>query len=136
VRRLFTPMWLARHALALALIAACLLLGAWQLGRAAAGNMLSWAYTLEWPLFAVFVGWIWVRAVRDDRSLARGEDPYADVRPPPLRRRPGSGWPPASAATRGDEADDPQLAAYNRYLAWLAANPDRKPSEYTSESTG
>jgi len=29
-----------------------------------------------------------------------------------------------------DDADDPQLAAYNRYLAWLADNPDARPADY------
>jgi hypothetical protein len=46
------------------------------------------------------------------------------VLPPVAPRRP----PPPLVV---DDEDDPQLAAYNRYLAWLAANPDRKPSEYT-----
>jgi hypothetical protein len=134
VRHLLTPRWLARHVLALALIAACLLLGLWQLQRATSGNSLSWAYVLEWPLFAIFIGWMWLRAARDDLSHARGEDPYAAVRPPPLKPR----MPVASRlapAPTADE-DDPQLAEYNRYLAWLAANPDRKPSEYHREQTG
>jgi hypothetical protein len=126
VRHLLTPRWLARHALALALIAVCVLLGLWQLRRAVGGNTLSWAYTFEWPLFAVFVGWMWVRAARDDLSQARGEDPYAAVRRVPLTPR-----QPTPATPVGVE-DDPQLAAYNRYLAWLAANPDRKPSEYSN----
>ena len=56
---------LARHALALVLTGGCLALGWWQLDRASSGNTLSWAYTLEWPLFALFVVWVWVRAARD-----------------------------------------------------------------------
>ena len=31
-----------------------LYLGDWQLHRALSGNELSWAYTFEWPLFAIF----------------------------------------------------------------------------------
>ena len=122
MRRLLSPRWLAVHALALVLVAACLSLGIWQYLRAAGGNTLSWAYTFEWPLFAAFVVWMWVRAVRDHLSQERGEDPYAEHRPPPITavKRP--------VAVSGDE--DPELAAYNDYLAWLAANPDRKPSEY------
>jgi len=122
VRRLLSPRWLAMHALALVLFMACLGLGYWQLRRAAGGNTLSWAYTVEWPLFAGFVAWMWVRAVRDHLSEERGEDPYAGRRPPPIKAvaRP--------AAVSSDE--DPELAECNKYLAWLAANPDRKPSEY------
>ena len=29
-----------------------------------------------------------------------------------------------------DDHDDPALAAYNHYLAWLNANPDRTPADY------
>lgn len=125
MRDLLTPRWLARHALAVVLIGGCLALGVWQFLRATGGNTLSWAYVFEWPLFAGFVGWMWLRAARDDLSRARGEDPYEAVRPAPLTPR----RPPAPVTV--DDGDDPQLAAYNRYLAWLAANPDRKPGEYT-----
>jgi DNA-binding transcriptional regulator of glucitol operon len=122
VRRLLSPRWLAVHALALVLFMACLGLGYWQLRRATGGNMLSWAYTVEWPLFAAFVAWMWVRAVRDHLSQERGEDPWADRRPPPIK---------AVARPAVPHVDgDPELAEYNKYLAWLAANPDRKPSEY------
>jgi DNA-binding transcriptional regulator of glucitol operon len=122
VRRLLSPRWLAVHALALVLFMACLALGVWQLLRATGGNTLSWAYTLEWPLFAAFVVWMWVRAVRDHLSQERGEDPYAQTRPPPIK-------PIARPATVHND-EDPELAEYNKYLAWLAENPDRKPSEY------
>jgi hypothetical protein len=112
------------------LVGGCLALGLWQFSRATGGNTLSWAYVFEWPLFAGFVGWMWLRAARDDLTRARGADPFAAVRPAPLTpRRP-------SAPVAVDAVDDPQLAAYNRYLAWLAANPDRKPSEYPSEQPG
>jgi DNA-binding transcriptional regulator of glucitol operon len=124
VRRLLSPRWLAVHALALVLFMACLALGVWQFRRAAGGNTLSWAYTLEWPLFAAFVVWMWVRAVRDQISQERGEDPYAEHRAPPITA------PRPTPAVRVDADEDPELAAYNDYLAWLAANPDRKPSEY------
>lgn len=122
MRRLLSPRWLAVHALALVLIAVCVALGIWQYRRASGGNTLSWAYTFEWPLFAAFVVWMWVRAVRDHLSQERGEDPYAELRPPPIKA--------VKRAATSSFDDDPQLAAYNEYLAWLAANPDRKPSEY------
>jgi hypothetical protein len=64
MRRLLTPAWLARHGLAAALIAAFLGLGWWQIRRAASGNGLSWAYAVEWPVFAGFVAFLWWREVR------------------------------------------------------------------------
>lgn len=121
MRRFFTPRWVLGHALALAGVAVCLLAGRWQYQRAAAGNMLSWAYTVQWPLFALFVVFLWVRAVRD----ARGEGPPRPAPPPlrPMRHR-------APAAPPVTDDEDPQLAQYNRMLAWLAANPDRRPSDF------
>ena len=47
-------------------------LGDWQLHRALAGNELSWAYTFEWPLFAVFGVYFWVRSIRDELRQAGG----------------------------------------------------------------
>jgi DNA-binding transcriptional regulator of glucitol operon len=124
VRRLLGPKWLARHALALVLFTGCLALGWWQLDRASSGNTLSWAYTAEWPLFALFVLWVWFRWARDDVKSARGEDPYARVRPEPMRM-------PARQVVPSVAADeDPETAAYNRLLAWLAAHPDRRPGDY------
>jgi hypothetical protein len=138
VRSLLAPRWLARHALALVLVGGCLLLMVWQLRRATGGNTLSWAYVAEWPLFAAFVVWMWVRAMRDDLSRARGEDPYAGSRPPPIKAPPPRRVtvPPGAAPGAGPAEEDPQLAEYNRYLAWLAADPDRKPGDYPREQTG
>lgn len=43
----------------------CLLAGWWQLQRALAGNALSWAYTFEWPIFAVLAGIGWWQLIHD-----------------------------------------------------------------------
>ncbi len=64
MRRLASPGWLLKHAIVLALVAAFLILGWWQLGRAKQGNALSLGYTFEWPFFAAFVIFMWVREVR------------------------------------------------------------------------
>ena len=126
---LWTPAWLVRHAVALALVVAFLALGWWQITRAASGNALSYAYAVEWPLFAGFVVFVWVKEVRRARaasaaSVDRAAGPAGtDDEPPPLRStRP--------ARVPGWEHDDEQLAAYNRYLAWLAANPTARPADY------
>ncbi len=47
-------------------------LGDWQYHRAMDGNGLSWAYTFEWPLFAVFGVVFWARTIRDEFHLRRG----------------------------------------------------------------
>jgi hypothetical protein len=135
MRRLLTPAWLLRHALAAAIVLAFLALGWWQISRAAAGNALSWAYAIEWPVFAGFVVYIWAREVRHAlRAGAAGPDRTADTEPAP----PGTGTAPgirrpvfARRPERAyDEQGDVELAAYNRYLAWLNANPGARPSDY------
>jgi hypothetical protein len=115
----WTPRWLLRSALAVALVVAFLWLGWWQVGRAAHGNLLSYGYAIEWPVFAGFVGFVWYREFRRERGTR------PEPTPPPLRST-----RPAPATDAAHEADDPQLAAYNRYLAWLAANPDARPRDY------
>ncbi|GAA0729270.1 hypothetical protein Drose_32460 [Dactylosporangium roseum] len=117
MRRFFTPRWVLWHVLALAGVAVCMLAGWWQYERATAGNMLSWAYTVQWPLFALFVVFLWVRAVRDARGVSEPRPA-----PPPLR--------PLQVPVPVRHDDDPELAEYNRMLAWLAANPDRRPSDF------
>jgi DNA-binding transcriptional regulator of glucitol operon len=131
--RLWTPAWIARHVLALVLVVGFLGLGWWQFSRATEGNTLSWGYTFEWPVFAAFVVFLWVREIQQER---RGDK--AEQQPPgePDESEPGApvqiGRPvrvPVTAAPPADE-DDPEVAAYNDYLAWLAAHPGARPSDY------
>lgn len=151
--RFLSPRWLVRHTLVVVLVATFLSLGWWQIGRAAHGNPLSLGYAVEWPLFAAFVVAVWVREIRvelrrSDPSAATGavvealapNDPAQPAGPAPAGTAPG--YVPFRAVVRpsgvavtaelaGDgEAEDAPLAAYNRYLAWLGANPDRAPGDY------
>jgi DNA-binding transcriptional regulator of glucitol operon len=128
VRQVLTPRWLGWHLLALVAFGGCLALGWWQFRRASGGNGLSWAYTFEWPVFAGFVVLVWAHAVRDALRGVTRERPAPDA-PPPLVPPPMA--PPRSRAVPTPaDPDDPELSAYNRYLAWLNANPDRRPSEF------
>ena len=63
---LLRPRWLAWHAFAVLATLGMLYLGDWQLHRAESGNELSWAYTFEWPLFAVFGVYFWIKTLRDE----------------------------------------------------------------------
>src|SRR5581483_11214689 len=114
-RFLVAPRWLLWH---LILVGSCwgmLWLGDWQLHRALAGHGLSWAYTFEWPLFAAFAVVFWARTIRDEFRIRRGGGPDAErTSEPALPAGVGMAAPPPDA-----DDDDPELAAYNAYLAKL-----------------
>ena len=83
--------------LALCLII-CLGIGSFELARALGGNLLSWAYVIEWPVLAGFGTFMWWRLLHGD----------------PVRK------PPTSAKAIARQAiDDSDLAAWNAYLADL-----------------
>lgn len=138
MRRLATGAWLLRHALMVVTVAGFLGLGWWQVRRAAEGNVLSFGYAIEWPVFAGFVVLIWVREMR----LTLRGSAFPD-RPPP-RPAPGPDIPgvtrfdlDAARADRlaGTGLTDDGSPDYNQYLAWLAAHPEVKPSDYRRHVT-
>ncbi|MHB8456923.1 MAG: hypothetical protein ACYDBS_04435 [Acidimicrobiales bacterium] len=105
-------------------VAACLGLGWWQLSRALGGNSLSWVYSFEWPFFAAYGIYMWWKLLHEPLSETR---------------LPAAGQSRVIASPEGlslaqridelgfdpyDESADPELAAYNRYLAGLH-NADR-----------
>ena len=139
MRRFLTPSWLGLHTLAITLVGAFLGFGWWQYQRALEGNDRSWGYTFEWPLFACFVVFMWGKMIYDELHPENGKavpgKPFAAVpetasEQPAQKRNPVlSGVPavtvsPAEVIAR-DEELDPQVAAYNRYLARLAAENKR-----------
>jgi DNA-binding transcriptional regulator of glucitol operon len=122
-------MW---HLLTLGAMVACGFLAAWQWQRAgsAMGSALNVGYGLQWPAFAIFFGVMWWRMLR--MEIARLEEP-ADEEPSPEPERAAAPRPatvddgpspfrprPFTAPAVTDD-DDPELAAYNRMLAELAA---------------
>ncbi|MFC0503062.1 hypothetical protein [Micromonospora costi] len=142
MKRLWTPAWIARHVATVVLVVAFLALGWWQISRAAGGNTLSWAYAFEWPIFAGFVVFVWWREVR--HTLRGGVLPVEQVAVTPEPTAVAGGGPDGPAArpvvrrpvrvarvpAAADGPEDADLAAYNRYLSWLNANPGAKPGDY------
>lgn len=114
MRRFFTPGWLGLHLVAIVLIAAFMLAGYWQLVRAQGGNLQSWAYVIEWPMFAIFVVAMWVRMVRDELR-GEPEEGTGDVAAPAFATPPPI-----------DDEEDEELAAYNRRLARLNDEASRR----------
>ncbi|HLN18317.1 MAG TPA: hypothetical protein VK277_16370 [Acidimicrobiales bacterium] len=107
---------LSLHAVALVWVGGCLFAGYWQATRALGGNDLSYAYSVEWPLFAIFgvaAWWVLVHADPEQSGL-RGQLARA-------RRPTGDEPPPVAPPERRREEEDEELAAYNDRLAALAA---------------
>jgi len=120
-RFLITPRWLGWHLVMVGSVYGMLLLGDWQLHRAESGNALSWAYTFEWPIFAVFAVVFWAKTIRDEFHPPVTAGPgAADIDLPAGAvagaPRPGAAAPTADPATPEEAAE---LAAYNAYLARL-----------------
>jgi hypothetical protein len=100
----------------------CFLAGWWQVNRALSGNLLSYFYSVEWPIFALLGVLAWwqlihdepvpgdyARTKRDKRTFLHRDD---EVPTKPLV------W---------DQAlESPELVAYNHYLRALAEGRGRK----------
>ena len=120
-RFLIQPRWVGWHLLMVVSFWGMFWLGDWQLHRALAGNGLSWAYTFEWPLFACFAVVFWAKTIKDEfqikRDVAEGSassEDSLDHLPVSVRAVQASGASP-------EDDDDPELSAYNAYLARLNA---------------
>ena len=117
-RFLFRPKWLGWHALMVLTVLGMLALGDWQFHRAESGNSLSWAYTFEWPIFAIFVIVFWAKTIKDEfRPPAQAESlddvalpagrggavpaPGTPQRQTPPRRRTTRNWPPTTPTWPG-----------------------------------
>ena len=125
---LITPRWLGWHLFTVAAVLGMLWLGDWQLHRAESGNALSWAYTFEWPIFAVMGVAFWAKTIIDELKPAAAPDGEPEELDLPGRAAglPGraAGLPgPGRSLTQGpggaDEEKDPELDDYNAYLARL-----------------
>ncbi|RZU52444.1 DNA-binding transcriptional regulator of glucitol operon [Krasilnikovia cinnamomea] len=140
MKGLWTPAWIVRHVVAVVLIAGFCGLGWWQFTRAAGGNALSWGYTFQWPVFAGFVAFLWVREVQHERRRRASVRDTAPAEPEATEAGPDTAQAAVVSVRRPvrvpvtpaapDGGDDPDLAEYNHYLAWLAAHPGARPLDY------
>lgn len=122
---LFEPRWLAWHLFVVVAFLGMLWLADWQYHRAMGGNGLSWAYTFEWPLFAVFAIVFWARTIRDEFILRHGGVTEAELvaqamLAAKLAMPEGVGMKQVEQPDYPDyDVEDPELASYNAYLAKL-----------------
>ena len=123
LRLLLTPRWLLRTAVAVVLAGVCVRLGIWQWDRAqeSTGRGTNVAYAVEWFVFAAFVFfclWHWLK------DSQRSPEEREALLPPPTEPLPHhSRRPSVARAPAPEEDDDPELAAYNAYLARLNQRP-------------
>jgi hypothetical protein len=147
-RRWFSRRAIVFHLLLLVIVPGCLVAGWWQVHRAMQGNLLSYGYAVEWPIFAIaaVVGW-WQLIMEDpadvegrrQERIRRAQPRKALLATPELLAANQAALErhraqlPAPEATGGDlaviersdgalvrveQGDD--LASYNAYLATLA----------------
>jgi len=93
-------------------LVACVGLAWWQWQRfeSNTGTWQNLGYVLQWPLFGLFPAFMFWRF----RKLHRQHQQHStETQPAPE--------PDIPAPIRQDDSDDPELAAYNRYLAKLNA---------------
>jgi len=122
VRVLVSRRWLGIHFAVIAGVLGCIALCWWQIMRADGGNARSLGYAFEWPTFAVIIVVMWIRAMRDEvRRPAGDSQPSADSAAPAADDLLVPSWPSREDVIAADEAEDPELAAYNRRLAALHA---------------
>ena len=130
VRGLLAPRWLLVHLLALVAMLACFRLGWWQWDRSqeSSGTFQNLGYALQWPLFGLFVPFMYWRMWKLDKERRASEaaaavaEPAAEESAEPAApeakpRRSPTEWRKAAHAEQVDDA----MAEYNSYLASLSA---------------
>ena len=119
VKLLLSRRWLTWHALALLAIALFVFLGKWQWNRAMAsdGTLQNLFYAFNWWVFAALVVYGWTKTLREDLG-GLSEDPAEESRPAPVAL-PALYAKPRPVDLDDPIEDDPELVAYNAYLAEL-----------------
>jgi hypothetical protein len=116
--------WLSRRAIGLHVVIIVIVptfaaLCNWQVHRALGGNELSWAYVFEWPFFAGYAVYMWWRFLHEAPEAAAAETEGTSAVA-------GAGTGSALDAGPGEDREAAERAAYNNYLAGLAARNKRK----------
>jgi len=111
---------LGAHVALVVFVPGCIAATFWQVGVARSGNDLGWAYAVMWPVFCAYGIVLWWHLVHDDPETvgARG---LRRLKPDTLAQAELDQRKAArDQVIHQAEAEDPELAAYNSYLAELA----------------
>ena len=120
--------WLSRRAVSLHLavlvfVPGCAVAAWWQIHRAEDGNLLSYLYSVMWPVFGILGLYFWWMLLHTDyetvglRGMRRQQEAAAADAGGPVAVAPTAPAVPSPLL----EVEDPALAAYNARLAELAA---------------
>ena len=110
------------HFLLVTVVPGCLFAGWWQVNRALSGNLLSYFYSFEWPVFAVLGVVAWWQLVHDQPGATNYERPQ-EVRRSFLHR---DDEVPTRPLVWDEALESPELKAYNEYLRSLTAGGAHK----------
>jgi hypothetical protein len=100
------------------IIAECICIPAFifETERALHGNTLSWAYVIEWPVLAGYAVYMWAKMLREERGQdARSKRTLRQI------------------DTVALEEQDPQLKAWNDYLASVHNKDTNQTADETVE---
>lgn len=122
------PKWWLLHLFVLAAVLVMLRLGLWQWHRAESpsGGIQNYAYAVQWPLFAAFAVFLWVRTLIEEARRGRSGDddgprtPGAPTPHPGIVRQPGVRVGITTQVMPIDD-DDAEVVAWNARLAALNA---------------
>jgi DNA-binding transcriptional regulator of glucitol operon len=132
---LLRPRWLVWHAFVVSATVGMFFLGDWQLRRAESGNSLSWAYTFEWPLFAAFTVYFWIKSLRDElrgQGATSVDSGAAATAAPVAEMTTGAA---VSGAEAGHSAPGPQPASWDA-TSWDATSWGATSREADANGTG
>jgi len=116
------PGWILFHLFTVAAVVTMILLGRWQLhvSESKHFSIQNFGYSIQWWAFSAFALFLWWRVVRDSAvRRAEAADPTTAEAPSPAQEP--VAYRRYVMPTTPQPADDPVLAAYNDYLARLAA---------------
>jgi hypothetical protein len=120
VRKLLTIRWTSFHVLTIGCVVLFCILGHWQwdVGGTKRGSIRNYCYGVEWWVFAVILIGLWVRLLREELHGKTDED-GEQVTTRARREAPRFRVPAPQVVAHVDDTEDPEMAAYNRYLSAL-----------------
>ena len=119
MRKLLTIRWIGFHVLTFGCVVLFSILGHWQwdVGGLKRGSIRNYAYGVEWWVFALILIVLWWRLLRQE---LRGDPALESKTSAPDRPKlPRFRVPAPQVTAVVDDAEDPDMAAYNRYLKSL-----------------